>query len=474
MRAYKSIYVAIATLSLSSMTISKVGAQQFASTPDYATNILLNDTLGASLSREAKQIIGRPFSPDLVVTTPEDLRLRAFLNAPLVVDATNFKSFAIVVPKQQPCASTDKSWVKQFIERQNTIAQNSAFALQAKRWSDIHLFRERLMLTNPSLADIMVSQLPGRLTGDQIATQGYQGELAQTSVVQIPVEDVKIIGEQVERKYWWHKFEGSIHFAQNQVSPNWHKGGYNSFNSNTRVYYNATYEKDRVKWVNEIEYRLGLFTNVPEAGEKMQLKIGEDFFRANSNLGIKAIKDWYYTADVQLRSQLLRNTKEDGTVITQPFAPMVLDAGLGMKYDIDRKEFRDNPFARFRFSANIAPVAVNLVYTYSDNIDKGRIGFLEDQKFRARLGSSIHLNLNWDFSTSLNWTSRLFYSTSYKHIELEFDNSINYAFNRFFTARFSLNTRFDDSVILPAGVPMNFKNLLQYNQLFSLGFTYKI
>lgn len=283
-----------------------------------------------------------------------------------------------------------------------------------------------------------------------------------------------MVGEQVERKYWWHKFEGSVHFAQNQVSKNWHKGGFNSLNLNTRIWYNATYEKDIVKWVNEMEYRLGLFTNVPDANEKMELKIGEDFFRANSNLGIKAFKDWYYTADLQLRSQLLRNTKDDGAVITLPFAPIVLDGGLGMKYDIDRKEFRGNPFARLRFSANIAPAAANLVYTYSDKIDKGRIGFLEDQKFRIRFGSSLHLNLNWDFSSSLNWTSRLFYSTSYKHVEIEFDNSINYAFSRFFTARFSLNTRFDDSVILPVDVPKNFKSLLQYNQLFSLGFAYKI
>lgn len=471
MKVPGSIYVVIAVLGLSTLISVRMEAQEFAATPDYATNILLNDTLGAKLSQEAKQIIGRPFSPDQSPTA-EEKRLRAFLNAPLVVDATNFKSFTIDIPEQKPHDSNLNAWVKQLLREQDKLAKSSNFAKQASKWTALSMSRERLMLTNPQLADIMISQLPGNLKGNQIATKGYQGELAKTSIEKAPTEE--IAGEQVERKYWWQKFESSIHFAQNQVSKNWHKGGYNSLNLNTRIFYNATYEKDRVKWVNELEYRLGVFTNVPDADDKMQLKIGEDFFRANSNLGIKAFKDWYYTADLQLRSQLLKNIKEDGSVITRPFAPLVLDAGLGMKYDIDRKEFGGNPFARFRFSANIAPAAVNLVYTYSDDIDKGRIGFLDDQRIRVRFGSSVHLNLNWDFSTYLNWTSRLFYSTSYKHVEIEFDNSINYAFNRYFTARFSLNTRYDDSVILPVDVPMTFKNLLQYNQLFSLGFTFKI
>lgn len=469
MKVARSLYIALA-LGFGLLS-NNVEAQEFASTPDYAMNILLNDTLGAALSQEAKQIIGRPFSPDQLPTA-EELRLRALLNAPLVVDAKNFKSLTIDVPDTKPRYSTISTWTERLLEDQDKIAQTSTFVQSVGRWTSLRLFREQVMLTRPQFADIMISQLPGNLIGNQIAAAGYNGELAQLSVAQKPTGE--IAGEEIERKYWWHKFEGSIHFAQNQVSKNWHKGGYNSLNFNTRIFYNATYEKDKVKWVNELEYRLGLFSNVPDANDKLQLKIGEDSFRANSNLGIKAFKDWYYTADVQLRSQLLKNVKEDDSVITRPFAPLVLDAGLGMKYDIDRKNYRGNPFARLRFTANIAPVAANLAYTYSDDIDKGRIGFVQDQRFRARLGSSIHLNLNWDFSTSLNWTSRLFYSTSYKHVEIEFDNSINYAFTRFFTARFSLNTRFDDSVILPADMPKTFMNLLQYNQLFSLGFSYKI
>lgn len=62
---------------------------------------------------------------------------------------------------------------------------------------------------------------------------------------------------------------------------------------------------------------------------------------------------------------------------------------------------------------------MDFVYTYTDDIDKGRIGLTPDQKHRLRFGSSVRLDLDWNFHQALNWTSRLFYNTSYKHVEVE-------------------------------------------------------
>ena len=95
-----------------------------------------------------------------------------------------------------------------------------------------------------------------------------------------------------------------------------------------------------MKWVNELEYRIGLFTNDIGTDEKLQLKIGEDIFRAYTNLGVKAFDHWYYTVSAQLRSQALKNTDAEGNVITRPFAPISIDGGLGMKYALDLKKFR--------------------------------------------------------------------------------------------------------------------------------------
>lgn len=475
MKILRKLFRAATFIGVGVLGASQLSAQNFATTPDFLTNILLNDTLGGQLSSEAKRIIGRPFAPEKQTISPEQRRLMAFLNAPRVMDAHSFSSLSINWPKPLDI-SMGKGGIWDNIIKDNFSqqAENSRFYKLSQNWHKAQMLKEQAMLRNPRLIQLSINDLPEAIKATEIQSDGYQGQLAYNEAPQINVENNNIITEKVARKYWWHNFEGSAQFAQNQVSKNWHKGGHNSLNVNARLYYKATYEKNIVKWVNELEYRIGLFTNDIGTDEKLQLKIGEDIFRAYTNLGVKAFDHWYYTVSAQLRSQALKNVDANGTVITRPFAPISIDGGLGMKYDLDLKKFRGNPFARFRFSANIAPVGMDFVYTYSDDIDKGRIGLQPDQKYRFRYGSSVRLDLNWDFSSSLNWTSRLFYNTSYKHVEMEFDNTLSYSFNQFFSLRMTLNTRFDDSVILPAGDVKNFKNLLQYNELLSIGFAYKI
>lgn len=455
--------------------VAQTDTHSFTVTPDYATSILLNDTLGAHLSQEAKRIIGRPFSPNQMSSTSNDRSLMAYLKSPLVMDLSQVKRFHLDCPDARAyITEMYPTWQeKQLLEardKSDKIVSTRPLGQMISSWDIARESRNKLMLNYPSLAYKTIDDLPAPIVAHAVTGAGYQGELENYETPMIPTQNTGIVGETIERKYWRNRVETHLHFSQNQVSANWHKGGYNSINLNGRVYANATYEKDRIKWVNELDYRIGLFTN-DISGKKLDLKISEDAFRANSNMGVKAFRNFYYTFDSQLRSQMMTNVNKDSILTTRIFAPIILDAGIGMKYDIDLKQFRGDPFQRIRFSANLAPVSASLIYTYADDIDKGRIGLQDDEKYRFRLGSSVRLDLNWEFSNALSWTSRLFYNTSYQHVEIEFDNSIAYAFSRFLSTRLTLNTRFDDSVILDE--PKTFKNLIQYNQLFSLGFEYK-
>lgn len=475
MKILRKLFRAATFIGVGVLGASQLSAQEFATTPDFLTNILLNDSLGGELCSEAKMIIGRPFAPNKQTITPEQRQLMAFLNAPRVLDTHSFATLTIHRPASvEELFTRGNVWSNFLKNNLANQAEKSRFYELSQNWYKAQVLREQTMLRLPQLIQLSINDLPKAIKAKEIQAEGYHGQLAQNEAPQINVENNNITTEKVARKYWWHNFEGSTQFAQNQVSKNWHKGGHNSLNVNARLYYKATYEKDIVKWVNELEYRIGLFTNDIGADEKLQLKIGEDIFRAYSNLGVKAFDHWYYTLSAQLRSQAFANSNADGLVITRPFAPLSIDGGIGMKYDLDLKKFRGNPFARFRFSANVAPVGMDFVYSYADDIDKGRIGLKPDQKYRFRYGSSVRLDLNWDFSSTLNWTSRLFYNTSYKHVEMEFDNTLSYSFNQFFSLRMTLNTRFDDSVILPAGEVKNLKTLLQYNELLSIGFAYKL
>lgn len=470
----------IVMLSFFAVSTGTVYAQEsghsFSITPEIATKILLTDSLGAKLSPEAKRIIGRPYSPIPSHYTKNDTAFSASLFAPLAFDLQNLPSLnhsdlrgvlTLNNPYVQSTLSEKTARAEQERMAHNKVADVIRFANIA------NAAREYVMLNKPSAIRRTADQFPERVNLEQLGVE-YGGELAQTDAPVIATsKPVPALEETIDRKYWIHKFEGSLHFAQSSVSKNWHKGGHNSLNFNSRVYYNITYKKDKINWVNELEYKLGLFANNVNYADKssIAMKISEDFFRINSNYGVKAFDRWFYTIDAQLRSQLMTNRDAEGVLITRTFAPLHLSAGIGMKYELDLKNMNGDPFQKLNFTANIAPLSATMIYTYTDLIDKGRIGLQENERYKLRLGSTIHLNLTWDFNDRINWRSRLFYNTSYKHVEVEFENALSFAFNRFFSARLALDLRYDDSVIIEE--PKTFKNLLQYNQLLSVGFEYK-
>ncbi len=442
--------------------------------PGYAARILGDHEVAHALSPEARSIIERP------VVIHDDHRLgSAAIFAPLMFDISK------VVPLAFPYDSiayqrdlsrlnpyTSASIASRTMEQIGDTGYDRSMLKQlVTAWQNAGMMRSQVFMSRPDLVPYTTSILPkDRIDYAPVEGSGYAGELAIFDVPRVPAEQAQNLAIGVGRRYWIHRFEADAHFAQNQVSANWHKGGNNSLNLNSRLFYEATYERERLKWVNNIEYKLGLFTTT--SNKYRNLQISEDLLRLNSNLGLKAAKKWFYTVDLAMRSQLLQNWSNSGVLVTRPFAPAIADAGIGMKYDVDLKEYKGDPFARMRFTANFAPLSAQFIYSWANDIDKGRVGLLPDQSYLFRLGSSVRANLIWDFSSFLTWTSRLLYNTSYKHVEAEFENTITYALTQHLSTKVNVSLRFDDSVIL--NVPKTFTNLLQYSELFSFGFAYKL
>ena len=71
---------------------------------------------------------------------------------------------------------------------------------------------------------------------------------------------------------------------------------------------------------------------------------------------------------------------------------------------------------------------------------------------------------------NLTWTSRLYFNTSYKNVEVEWENTLDMALTRYFSTRFNLNLRYDDAVLPYPG----WHRYLQYNELLSFGFNYRL
>lgn len=273
-----------------------------------------------------------------------------------------------------------------------------------------------------------------------------------------------------ERRYWTSHFESSIQFAQNYISPNWHKGGNSSLNLNNREYVTYNYEKNRVKIANELEIKNNVYTAPNDT--LRNYKVSDDVFRLHTNIGYQAFYKWYYTFDMEFKTQLLSSFEENQDIKQSGFlAPFTLNIGLGMKYDLN-KTF-EKRYKSLTFNINIAPLA----YTYRKTID-GDIKL--ESHFKAKedgtyptsenlFGSTINATLNFQFNRNVSWYSRFYYNTSYQRIEGEWENRFTFTWSRFFSTNITLNMRYDD------GVAKNedFDSYLQINELLSFGFNYK-
>ena len=250
----------------------------------------------------------------------------------------------------------------------------------------------------------------------------------------------------LQQRHWIPALESSIQFSQNHVSDNWYKGGASNLNLFMRTYFGLRYVTERVQWTNEIESKLNVY-NAEKDRNKM-----------------------YYTIDAELRTQLLHSYLENMRSLQSDFlAPYTINVGLGMKYDYSMKSTR--VYGRsFDLSINVAPLSYTFRATKDSHIDLGRHGLSPDKLWYQRIGSTIRANWQWRVNMNLTWTSRFYFNTSYQQVEAEWENTLDMALTRFFSTRLNLNLRYDDAVRPAPG----WNKHLQYNELLSFGFNYRL
>mgnify|MGYP002166925389 FL=1 len=274
-----------------------------------------------------------------------------------------------------------------------------------------------------------------------------------------------------ERKYWKSHFESSIQFAQNYVSPNWHKGGNSSLNLNNREYVRYDYNKDRIQFANELEIKNTVYTAPNDT--LRNYKVSDDVFRIHSNFGYRAFSKWYYTLDMEFKTQLLSSYAENSDIRQAGFlSPYSVNVGVGMKYDL-KKKFKDK-HKNLTFNVNVAPLSYTFRQTIDDEINLGKhfkkkAGQDEYPTLENLFGSTINASLNFQINRNVSWYSRFYYNTNYKRIEGEWENRFSFAWSRFFSTNITLNMRYDDGVAKSE----DFNSLLQINELLSFGFNYK-
>ena len=277
----------------------------------------------------------------------------------------------------------------------------------------------------------------------------------------------QISGVEIKRRYWIFNGEHSFQLTQSYFSPNWHKGGTSAFTFVSNQILRMNYRKDKVRFNNSFEWRLSVFTAPDDTIRKY--RIGDDLIRYYGDFGVDAFhKNWSYSTNLDIRSQLFNNYPANSTVLRSAFlAPLYVNAGIGLKYNLDKRSEKVR-HRRVRVDLHLAPVSFNYRYVGNDKVNVTRYGIDEGKKSTFDLGSTVTANLIYDFNRYITWNSRLKYFTSYHKVEGEFENTLNMALTNALSTRLFLNLRYDDSV--PPDPKFKY---LQITQLLSFGLNYK-
>lgn len=273
-------------------------------------------------------------------------------------------------------------------------------------------------------------------------------------------ENVGAPSLKVNRPNWWtYGGSFSVQMTQNYVSDNWYKGGQSTKAFLNYLSLSANYnDKEKIEWDNLFEAKVGA-SSAPSDTCHSYL-VNADLLRLYSKLGIQANKRWYYTITGEFNTQFCNTYGSNSNkMLTSFMAPANFIFTLGMDYKIKTKALD--------FSLLLSPAAYNLRYVGNNRVDETNFGLAEGDKVLHIVGSKLTSTWTWKMISSITWTSRLYYFTNYKEVEAEWENTFNFALNKYLSTQLFLHGRFDDSVTPTVG-----SSYFQLKEFLSFGINY--
>lgn len=296
------------------------------------------------------------------------------------------------------------------------------------------------MITHPTDIDYAYWNLPvpPRLPEED---KSYAGYLKRMKLPKIEFSRATIPEVELEKRYWLHYFNVGLQFSQAYVSGNWYQGGTDYlamlFNFTWNVDLNTVYHPNLL-FQSALSYKLAINSAPKESMHKYY--ISQDNFQYNVKGGFKAFSHWFYSLTMQLRTPFFRAYPQDSEKRSASFmSPGTFTLGVGMTYTVV------NAKKTLNFGMSISPLSYNLKSCIDAAIDHEQFNIKPGKRTASEIGSNLEANLRWKISDQVQWTSRVFLFTDYKYFLADWENTFDFAFNRFLSAQLYLHPRYDSS-----------------------------
>ncbi len=296
------------------------------------------------------------------------------------------------------------------------------------------------MVSQPSSIDYSYWDLPERpkLPEDDISFAAY---IRKLDLPEVDPEKAELPEQMKKKIHWLHNFNAAMQFSQAYVSENWYQGGNNHlallFNVLWNVQLNQVYHPNLL-FQSTLSYKLGL--NSTPQDEYHKYSISEDVLQYNLNTGLKAFDKWFYSFNLQAKTQILRNYEKNSMKRKASFlSPGDLNIGLGMAYSHQSKN------KNFQITATISPISYNLKTCIDDQIDHAQFNIAQDKKTHSEIGSNGEVNMNWNIYWNINYRSRLFLFSDYKYFLSDWEHTLSFNINKFLSTQIYVHMRYDTS-----------------------------
>lgn len=323
-------------------------------------------------------------------------------------------------------------------------------------------FRYAYLVENPREIDYGYWQLPKqpKLKDDKMTFSEF---ILSQFLPPVDASDAVLPETEQRKVHWLHTVGGGLQFSQAFISANWYQGGNDHlallFNFNWSVALNTVYHPN-LMFTSDLAYKLAVNSNTKEAMHRYS--ISQDLFQYNLKAGVKAFRKWFYSYNLQFKTQIFNSFPADSPNLGAAFlSPADLNMGLGMTYATEGLS------GRLKLSASISPISYNLKVCASDRIDVTQFNILPGRHTRSEIGSNAEINLQWDITSNINWKSRLFLFSDYHYFQADWENTFTFNINRFLSTQFYFHPRFDSSTAFNPTW-----NYWQLKEILSFGLSY--
>jgi len=272
----------------------------------------------------------------------------------------------------------------------------------------------------------------------------------------------------IKPNYWTKGMTTQVTFSQLSLT-NWAAGGYGSVSLNTYINAYRDYQKDNIKWENQLQMGYGFIYSFDEVYKK-----SDDRLIFDSKFGYKAVDKLFMSAVFNVTSQFANGYKDD-KVVSSFAAPAYVSLGLGIDYNPTKS-----------VSINFAPLTGKMVIVKDPTL-RSIYGNAEDQYTRFELGAQLKLNnrINVEnFSVESALTLFSDYLNHPLNIKVNWDLNVNAQIAKYFSVTLRTNLIYDDNIkhiqatdkkgnvkLDENGNPIMVPGV-QFREVFGIGFSY--